>query len=71
MPLSFTDKSLQTINSTDYKAIGSHGELIIVEASHEAIQVYGEVTVQARASAKYDANQMANNKVTVRTADFV
>jgi hypothetical protein len=62
--------SLETINSTNYKAIGSQGELVIVEGSHEAIQDYGEDAVQQKASDKYDAGLVSNNIVTVRTADF-
>jgi hypothetical protein len=55
---------------TNYKAIGSQGELVIVEGSHEAIQDYGEDAVQQKASEKYDAGLVSNNIVTVRTADF-
>ena len=70
MPLTFTGKSLKTINSTDYRAIGSHGELVIVEASDEVLQDYGEVVVQQKASAKYDLVEMQNNRVMVKTTDF-
>jgi hypothetical protein len=70
MSLSFTGESVQTLNTTDYKAIGSQGEQIIVKASHEAIQDYGEVAVQAKAIEKYNDNQIVNHTVTVQTPDF-
>jgi hypothetical protein len=71
MPLSFTGESLQTMNTTNYKATGSQGELVIVEASHEALQDFGEAAVQQRAGSKYDAGYVSNNIVNVRTSDFV
>jgi hypothetical protein len=71
MPLSFSGDKHTTINSTDYRAFGSQNEMIIVEASHEAIQDFGEDAVQYKASAKYDTGQASNNRVTVRTSDFV
>jgi hypothetical protein len=70
MSLSFTGESLQTTNTTDYKAIGSQGEQIIVKASHDAIHDYGEAAVQAKAVEKYNDNQVVNHTVTVRTSDF-
>jgi hypothetical protein len=70
MPLTFPGESLKTINSTEYRAIGSHGELVIVEASDEALQHYGEVAVQQKASAKYDLMEVQSNRVTVKTTDF-
>jgi hypothetical protein len=70
MPLSFADQSLQTMNSTNYKATGSQAELVIVEVSHEALQDYGESAAHQKASDKYDAGQVFNNTVTVRTSDF-
>lgn len=70
MPLSFTGESLQTMNSTNYKATGSQGELVIVEASHEALQDFGEDAVHRAASRKYDAGRVSNNMVSVRTSDF-
>lgn len=70
MSLSFTGKSLQTLNTTDYKAFSSQGEQIIVKASHEAIQDYGEVAVQAKAVEKYNDNQVISHVVMVQTSDF-
>jgi hypothetical protein len=70
MPLSFSGEKQTTLSITSYRSFGSQNEMIIVEASHEAIKDYGEDTVQAKASAKYDAGQVSNNKVTVRTSDF-
>jgi hypothetical protein len=70
MSLSFTGEFLQTMNTNDYKAFGSPGEQIIVKASHEAIQDYGEVAVQAKAVEKYNDNQVINHTVTVETSDF-
>jgi hypothetical protein len=70
MPLTLTGESLKTINSTDYPAIGSHGELVIVEASDQVLQDYGEVVVQQKASAKYDLVEIQNNRVTVEATDF-
>jgi hypothetical protein len=58
------------INSTEYRAIGSHGELVIVHAADEVLQDYGEVAVQQNASAKYDLVEIQNNTVTVKTTDF-
>jgi len=70
MPLTYTGESHDSLNSTSYKTTGSSGEIVIVEASHEAIQDYGKDTVQARASHKYDAGHVSNNKVIIRTTDF-
>ena len=70
MPLSYTDESMQTMTGTSYKAMGSQNELVIVEASHEALQDYGEAACQQKGSQKYDAGQVSNNIVTVRTSDF-
>jgi hypothetical protein len=71
MPLRFTGEWLPTINSKDYRAFGSReNELIIVEASHEALHDYGETAVKQRANDKYDAQQIQNNRITVRTSDF-
>jgi hypothetical protein len=70
VPLTFTGEALKTNNSTNYRAIGSHGELVIVEASHEALQDYGEGAVQQKAGAKYDLMEIQNDRVTVKTTDF-
>jgi hypothetical protein len=70
MSLTFTGESIATTNGTDYRATGSRGESIVVEASHEALQVHGVVAVQQKAVAKYEEEEMFNNKVTVGTADF-
>jgi hypothetical protein len=70
MPLNFSGDSLATINGTVYRATGSNGENIVVEASHEAMQDYGEPRVQAKANDKYDAGLVYDSKVTVRTTDF-
>jgi len=70
MPLSFSGEKHTSLSGTSYRAFGSQKEMIIVEASHEAIQDYGEDTVQAKASAKYDDGQVSNNKVTISTSDF-
>ena len=70
MSLSFTGESMQTTNTTAYKAFGSQGEQIIVKASHEAIQAYGEAAVQAKAVEKYNDNQVVNHMVSVQTSDF-
>jgi len=61
---------MKTMTGTSYKATTPQGEMIIIEASHEALQDYGEAAVKHKASAKYDAGQVENNKVTVRTTDF-
>jgi hypothetical protein len=70
MSLSFTGDALKTIHTANYRAIGSHGELIIAEASHEAVQDCGEAAVQQKASSKYDEAQVLNNIITVKTSDF-
>jgi hypothetical protein len=51
MSLSFTGDALKTIHTANYRAIGSHGELIIAEASHEAVQDCGEAAVQQKRAA--------------------
>ncbi|MEW6641717.1 MAG: hypothetical protein AB1586_14530 [Pseudomonadota bacterium] len=61
---------MNTMTGTSYKASGSQGELVIVEASHEALQDYGEAACQQKGSQKYDAGDVSNNKVQVRTTDF-
>jgi hypothetical protein len=70
MPLTFTGKFLKTLNNTNYRALGSEGELIVVEASDEAVKDFGEDTVQAKASDKYAAGDISNNIITVKTSDF-
>jgi hypothetical protein len=70
MSLSFTCDALKNIKTDNYREIGSHGELIIAEASHEAVQDCGEAAVQQKASSKYDEAQVLNNIITVKTSDF-
>lgn len=70
MSLSFTGESTHTMDTTNYKAIGSQGEQIIVETSHQAIHDYGEVAVQAKAVEKYNDNQVISHVVMVQTSDF-
>jgi hypothetical protein len=72
MPLSYTDESPHTtLNTTLYRAFGSNNEMIIVEVSHDAIADYGEIASKTMASQKYDAGRVTNNKVLVRTTDFL
>jgi hypothetical protein len=70
MPLTFTGKFLKTLNTTNYRALGSDGALIVVEASDEAVDDFGENTVQAKARDKYDAGDISNNIITVKPTDF-
>jgi len=71
MPLSFTDDVLEKVDEYRYRAIGSkNDEMIIVVASHESVQDYGEQKVKQKASDKYDSDEVTENRVTVRTADF-
>jgi hypothetical protein len=61
---------MQTMTGTSYKAMGAQNEIVVVEASHEALQDYGEHACQAKGSQKYDSGQVSNNIVIVRTSDF-
>jgi hypothetical protein len=61
---------MQTMTGTSYKAMGSQNEPVIVDISHEAIQDYGDDACQAKGRQKYDAGQVSNNTVIVRTSDF-
>jgi hypothetical protein len=70
MPLTYFGESRSTLNGTRYRTTGSKGEDVVVEASHEALKDYGETKVQQKASDKYDAGEVHENKVTVRTSDF-
>jgi UDP-N-acetylglucosamine 2-epimerase len=70
MALSYTGESMKTMTGTSYKATGSQGEQVIVEASHEALQDYRESACLQKGSQKYDAGKVSNNIVTVRTSDF-
>ncbi len=70
MPLDFSGEPHAIINGTIYRAIGSNGKTIVVEASREAIEDFGEARVQAKANDKYDAGLVYDGKVTVRTTDF-
>jgi hypothetical protein len=70
MPLDFSGDSHTTMNGTIYRTKGSHGETIVVEASQEAIEDFGEARVQAKANDKYDAGLVYDSKVTVGTTDF-
>jgi hypothetical protein len=70
MPLDFSGDSHTTMNVTIYRTTGSNGETIVVDASYEAIQDFGEARVQAKANDKYDAGLVYDSKVTVSTADF-
>lgn len=71
MPLDFSGDPHKTMNGAIYRAKGSNGEIVVVEASYEAIQDYGEPRVQAKANDKYDAGLVYENKVTVRSSDFI
>ena len=71
MPLTYSGESHATLNGTRYRATGSRDEAVVVEASHEALQDHGQAKVQQKASDKYDAGEVHENKVTVRTSDFI
>lgn len=70
MPLDFSGDSHTTTNGTIYRTTGNNGETVVVEASYEAIQDYGEPRVQAKANDKYDAGLVYDGKVTVDPTDF-
>lgn len=70
MPLIYTGETLDMLNTISFRAQGSDGEIVVVEASHQVVQDYGEYAVHEKGSHKYDAGDVHNNKVTVRTADF-
>ena len=70
MPLNFSGNADATKNGTIYTTTGTNGEKVMVEASYEAIQDYGEPRVQAKANDKYDAGLVFDGKVTVDPTDF-
>ena len=71
MPLSYSGDPSTTLNGTRYRATGSRqGEEILVDASHEAIENFGEKRVKEKASEKYDAGNVSLDKISVRIADF-
>jgi len=62
----FSGESHTTLNGTMYRATGSKGETVVVEASHEAIRDYGEAAVKHKASEKYDGGQVQDHRFICR-----
>ena len=70
MPLYFSGEAVETLNGPIMRAKDSNGKTVIVRASSEAIQDYGELKVQEVASDMFDRGQCeADGSVFVRTGD--
>lgn len=63
-----------TLEGENARTKDDHGNIVIVSASHEAVQDYGWDAILDVASNKYDAGEIVPNRnpplVRVTTADF-
>jgi hypothetical protein len=70
LPLQYTGEHHISLSGTRFKAIGSQGEHIMVQGSHEAIEDYGEDAVKRKGSDKYDAGETREGTLIILTSDF-
>lgn len=74
MPLTYTDEKVPYLGGTSFQATDKHsGKAVVVRATDEAIQDYGEVEVMAMGETKYDDRVVGGTDaiVVVSTSDFM
>jgi hypothetical protein len=70
MPLNFSGEAVETLNGLTLRATDSNGKTVVVRASSQAIQDYGQSVVERVASDLFDRGQLeADGSVFVRTRD--
>jgi len=70
VPLNFSGQQIKTETGTNFEAF-DHQKRVVVKASDEALQDYGENSVRLKASDKYDEGRVeTDGSVRVTTSDF-